>query len=451
MPGSNGFNWCWETLIYLVGYKEGAIFAGNVLVTSPNRFAGAALVNGAPDDYKNQLIPSNHWLVKKISSDYNMKNHEIPVCLWMFNTDVNYVKEALTYFMESNHITEAAKLVEYDSVSTQIYKNSSEEAAQIRVSIGNFTAVPALARTIMIQFFNNFIRWKNAPDGTLKPYLSKSDFYSSNRYQQNFVMVNDIKYDFFIYLPEGMDSEDVAGLPVVFSVHGRGEPAWIFATKNGWDKLADETREFILVLPDSPQNIWLYDRDSKVFSLIIDKLYESYAIDKSRVYLTGFSNGGMITRQVGNHYPELFAAISPWNAPFHDGFDEILSKGYELPCFICAGDNDEKVTWEDLNSLLQNMLKINNCEIREDSSYNLVKFIPDEIRNVQNYYTKENKYTDGERFQTFLYHNTACQTRVCFTLMKNMPHGAVYDESRAAWEFLKHFRRIDGSKKITEI
>lgn len=230
-----------------------------------------------------------------------------------------------------------------------------------------------------------------------------------------------------------------------------GEPAWMFSTKNGWVILADETKEFILVLLDSLQNIWLFDRDSKVFASIIDKLHEVYAIDKTRVYLTGFSNGGIITLQMTNYYPELFAAISPWNTPFRDEFDEILSKGYEMPCYICAGDSDQKVAWEDIESLHENMLKINNCKIKEDKSNLPIRFIPDEIKNTSNYYTKETGYKEGERFQTYLYYNSAGQTRVCLTIMKNMPHGAVYDESRAAWGFLKRFRRLDGSQKVIEI
>ncbi|MCB2358717.1 S9 family peptidase [Clostridium estertheticum] len=449
IPGRNGFVWCWETLIYLVGYGEGAVFAGNVTVTSPNRFAGVALVGGVPCDYTAQSNPSSHWLVHNVSPDYNMRNHDIPVCLWMFGPNENFVKEALAYFSKSNQIAAPAELKEYEGISTKLYKNSREEAAQIRVSVGNFSATQVLAKTIMNQFFNKFILWKNSPDGTLKPYLNKSAFYDSDRYAHDSVMMNDIKYEFSTYLPEGMNYKDAAGLPVVFSVHGRGEPSWIFSTKNAWDRLADETKEFILVLPDSPQNIWLFDRDGEVFQHIIDKLYEIYSIDKSRVYLTGFSNGGMITRQVGNHYPELFAAISPWNAPFADSFEEILTSGYELPCFICAGDNDDKVPlWDDLDSLLENMLKINNCSIREAGIRSPMKFIPDEVHSGENHYTQENKYTDGERFQTFLYNNSYGQARVCFTLMKNMPHGAVYDESRATWAFMKHFSRPKGSKKV---
>lgn len=39
--------------------------------------------------------------------------------------------------------------------------------------------------------------------------------------------------------------------------------------------------------------------------------------------------------------------------------------------------------------------------------------------------------------------------RVAVTTMRDMPHGAIHDESRAVWDFLKRFRRLAGRKKIS--
>jgi poly(3-hydroxybutyrate) depolymerase len=450
IPGREGLVWCWETLVYLVGYGEGAVFAGNAAVATPNRFAGIALVEGVPNDYSPQSEPSDHWLVGT-ADDYSVTNRELPVCLWMFGKDENDMQETLSYFSASNQITAPAKAENVGGIRTKVYQNSVETAWQIRISAGDFLDDPSLSATIMEHLFSCFIRWKNSPDGTLKPYLSRQAFYASERYTHDSVMLNGIEYPFHVYLPEGMNAKDARSLPVVFSVHGRGEPAWIFATKNGWDRLADETKEFLLVLPDSPQNIWTPERDADVFGCIISRLYETYGIDRTRVYLTGFSNGGIITRQVANLHPEQFAAISPWNAPFVDSFEQLLSSGYEIPCFICAGDSDEKVPlWDELDSLLENMLKANRCALKEAQVRDPMKFIPDCVRTGENYYTGENGYTDGERFKTYLYNNSDGHPRVGFTLMKNMPHGAVYDESRAAWAFLKHFSRPEGSAKVFE-
>lgn len=49
--------WCWETLIFAVGYGEGAVFAGDAAVAHPNLFAQTILVNGVPHDY----LPAEEW------------------------------------------------------------------------------------------------------------------------------------------------------------------------------------------------------------------------------------------------------------------------------------------------------------------------------------------------------------------------------------------------------
>ena len=43
---------------------------------------------------------------------------------------------------------------------------------------------------------------------------------------------------------------------------------------------------------------------------LLERLKETYAIDESRVYVTGFSMGGMMTHSLASAYPELFAAAA---------------------------------------------------------------------------------------------------------------------------------------------
>ena len=442
IPGRDGIVWTWETLLYLVGYEEGGDFAGDVLVKHPNKFAATALVNGQAIDFSTKELKSDHWLVKN-PTDYYKQNKDIPIALWLFD-EKNKIQETLEYFKIINSVIEK-QTAEIDGIPTEIYTNTTNKAEEIRVSK---CIKDNLANVIMNQFFNHVIRWKNSPDGELKYKMGKKDFYKKNKYENHNLLIDGNDYHYAVYLPKEIE---VKKIPVVFSIHGRGEPTWIFAEKNGWEELADKTKEFMVVLPDSPQNIWDFKRDSTVISRMIEDLSSKYEIDTERIYLTGFSNGAVFTDQQASTFPYLFAAASPWNGPSIEACRNIHSIGtfvynpnfeesdYEMPFWIAVGDNDNKAgTYRE--DELEIVLDANHCS--KDTEI---------ILNKDNYYQKEKGYKEGKRFMTRSFSNESGNEMVCLTVMKNMPHGAIVDESLAAWEFMKKFKRVNRDKKVTTI
>lgn len=442
--GRQGRLWCWETMLYLAGYEDGAVYAGNVLAEYPNLFAAAALVNGVPDDYPAADACSDHWLVPQVSAGYRRKKREIPVHLWLFLEDCREAEEALRYFGESYGAYRESG-TDVEGLCGRMRVSAENPACQMRVFGGSFAPEDiGLARVIMKQCFRHVIRWKNGPDGTLALTDSREEFYQNPRFLRRSVTVGDNRYDYFVHLPAGKRGEALQKLPLVFTVHGRGEPAWLFTSKNGWDELADRTGEFILVSPDSPGNIWFLPRDGMVFPEIVHHMVEEFGIDEKRVYLTGFSNGGMMVREVAVRYPGLFAGVSPWNAPvgntgamqradtsdmkpeydeeFTAVLDAFLESGYEMPCAFVFGDKD-KAANADTDLMIGPMVRANNLietERREEKDFSAVSY--------QN--------EDGE-------------TLVTVTVWKDMPHGAVREESRLTWEFLRRFRREGGARRIT--
>lgn len=439
-----GFLWCWETLVYLAGYEEGAVFAGNTLVAYPNHFAAAALVNGVPSNYANGDCDSDHWLVRQISADYSVKNHDIPVALWLLNHDDSTMQEAIRYFSLCNRIDQPACNTTYDSVSAKVLRCSTAPAQQIRVSTGSFSAAPELSQTLVNRFFHQTIRWKDGPDGKLTSFYTRSEFLASGRFERRETSWNGNCYEYLVHYPAGLAPDQCHGLPLVFSVHGRGEPAWMFAEKNGWDLLADETKAFILVVPDSPENIWFFDRDGGVFEKIIAEMADSDAIDRNRVYLTGFSNGGMITREVSTHFPTLFAGISPWNAPPAETAPTFSECGCQLPCFMIVGDNDAIAPVD--HAFLTDLLKVNACPVQNDPSAPL-GVVPSHTLGADSY-THEKGYLAGDRFTSYIFDSTDGISRVAVTVMRDMPHGAIHDESRAAWTFLQRFYRLPNHSAV---
>ena len=466
--GRGGKIWCWETMIYLAGYGDGAVFAGNCLVAEPGRFAAAALIGGAPEDYSAGKKPSGHWMVPDVSDDYVVRNDQIPCSLWLIGAQKEEAGRPLEFFGASGGLGREPKQISMGTFTAVCYENEANPAQRLMVSDAAEISGMSLAHAILDAYFDRTVRWKTGPDGTLALHLGRTDFYQSNRFIHRSVTVGCLEYSYSVHLPEGCSAEDVRGLPLLFSVHGRGEPAWLFAEKNGWDLLADETRAFVLVCPDSPGNIWQLERDGLAFEVMITQICGDYGLDRTRVYLTGFSNGGAITREVGTTWPELFAAIAPFNAPVNapglvaeevvnPGF---LSSGYELPCWVCVGDRDP-AAGTDVDGQLEVMLAANRwmgsseegdavCgeACSEEGPVRPTRFPPDEIRTGENYYTASRGYLQGDRFRTFVYHGLDGLPRVAFTVMKNMPHGAIREQSRAAWEFLRHFRRPEGSRQV---
>ena len=464
--GRQGTLWCWETLLFIVGYEDGAVFAGNTLVRYPSFAASVSLIGGLPSDYEAGDDLSTHWLVPRASDDYDVRSRDIPVCLWIFDQDPDSpdVRKAMTYFQ--NNTAPAA----------------AEPEIKTRLIQDPFPDLPAQSRFIFEQQITHCIRWKNSPDGTLAFIASREEFERRPDIHCHAVEVNGTSYNYYVHFPKEL-SEKQAGLPekdtglpkkgasspeksaglpetgagnhgeqkklpVVFTVHGRGEPAWMFIQKNGWLELADETREFIVVSPDSPGNIWFLERDGAVFEQIILQMASLYNIDLSRIYLTGFSNGAVMTRETAMLRPDLFAAISPSNGPWFDTWSmqqtdtstaperlsdytlELMagfsSGDWEMPCAFFYGDSDPAAKEEE-NPVMELFLSANHCSPKES-----------EVEKKGRFLTKYFRSEDG-----------IC--RVSTTVMKNMPHGAIPEESRAAWNFVKQFRRPAGSHKVEVI
>ena len=414
--------WCWETLIFAVGYGEGAVFAGNAAVEHPNAFADVAMVNGVPSDYSGGVKPSDRWLLPDASPDWATVNHEIPVAVW---------------FLGNEDTTEAESH----------FSASASDPDQVKVTRGQFGPGPDTTKQIMEEF-NTRVRWKNSPDGTPARLKTEEQIRSGGEYIPDTVESNGYIYNFYTRLPQGVPSAE--GMPVVICMHGHGEPAWMFAQKNGWPELQDETKGFVFVSPDSPENSWYVEQDEGMHELMINRLYERYHIDRTRVYLTGFSNGSMATCWYGERHPALYAAISPWNSPIHAYEDELAAGGWEMPMFAINGDLDHKmdIPRHSYPHLFETFIRLNGGTPRPAAQPDPWPWEHDELWDASNKYTFEAGYPQGGRLTTYVYHNRAGQPRFCFTNVKDMPHGAIHDEARATWDFLRHFSRPKGGKTV---
>ncbi len=138
--------------------------------------------------------------------------------------------------------------------------------------------------------------------------------------------------DYLISVPKDYDAKSKIGSPLILFLHGAGERGtnlWK-ATTHGPAKYSVNHPEFpfILVTPLCPSDkTWSND----VLLPLLDEIASKFAVDKTRIYLTGISMGGYATWSMGLRHPEKFAAIVPICGGGDTGAIILAQHGYGVP------------------------------------------------------------------------------------------------------------------------
>lgn len=112
-----------------------------------------------------------------------------------------------------------------------------------------------------------------------------------------------------VYVPKDLPKYNA---PLVLSLHGMGQSPDYQRGQTHWDALAD-TAKIVVVYPQGEGNSWDIggDKDTKFIEAIIDTMYSRYHINKNRVYVSGFSMGGMMTYHCMSKLSHKIAAFGP--------------------------------------------------------------------------------------------------------------------------------------------
>jgi len=126
-------------------------------------------------------------------------------------------------------------------------------------------------------------------------------------------ITKDLSIDYLLFLPQGY-GEPGKKWPLMMFLHGAGERGsdLELVKKHGPPKIVQSGKNFpfIVVSPQCPENDWWTEKTEVLINLL-DEIEEKYAVDTTRVYLTGLSMGGYGTWTLASKYPRRFAAIVP--------------------------------------------------------------------------------------------------------------------------------------------
>ena len=164
-----------------------------------------------------------------------------------------------------------------------------------------------------------------------------------------------------VYVPDDTPS----GAALVIACHGMNQDANWHDSNSKWAAVAD-TAKFVLVFPEGIDRGWDIggNRDVNFVSAIIDKMEKEHDISTGRVYLTGFSMGGMFTYHCANRIPDRIAAFVPVSG--YPMGDKSAYSSRPVPIMHVHGTGDDVCVFSGVQPTLDNWIKHNECNTVEE-------------------------------------------------------------------------------------
>ena len=150
----------------------------------------------------------------------------------------------------------------------------------------------------------------------------------------------EIKY--VVYVPRSYDPRKP--MPAVLFLNGKQECGTDGLRQvyhlGGAIMLSVDKWPFIIIFPQKQDAEHQWEDEEPMAMAILNKTLSEYSIDRSRLYLTGLSQGGHGTWAIAAMHPDLFAAIAPICGY---GDKAMAEKVAQLPIWAFHGDADTTV------------------------------------------------------------------------------------------------------------
>lgn len=149
--------------------------------------------------------------------------------------------------------------------------------------------------------------------------------------------------------------------PLVIACHGANQDAPYLQNASKWESVAD-TAKFVVVYANGVNKMWDISgtSDLQFMEVIINTMYERYKIDRNRVYLTGFSMGGMFTYYAATKMADKIAAFAPVSGYPMGGPNATASR--PVPILHTHGTGDDVCVYSNVQSHINAWVAFNGCD-----------------------------------------------------------------------------------------
>lgn len=169
-----------------------------------------------------------------------------------------------------------------------------------------------------------------------------------------------------VYAPSNLKDNS----PLLISCHGMDQDPNYQQSNTHWEAVAD-TAGFVVVYPrgGTGMNTWDIsgDKDTKWMTEIISQMSKDYKIDTKRVYLSGFSMGGMFTYHSMSKIADKIAAFAPTSGTNVMGASKAQRP---VPIIHPHGTNDDVLNYSQVEGFLKNYRDQFHCPSQAEEQKN---------------------------------------------------------------------------------
>lgn len=262
-----------------------------------------------------------------------------------------------------------------------------------------------------------------------------------------------------VYYDNSLDVKE-GEVPLVLCFHGGGNTALYEAEATQWPLIGKENG-FITVSVDSH----FPDCSATEIVDLIEQIEEKYSIDKTRIYASGFSMGGVKSWDLFEQYPEVFAGLAPMDASADLGTDSWgnavtdANSDIIVPVFYVGGETSPlpelPCQAERLIDRVNYVFSVNDVvanytEVEFDAQDSWINPIWG-IDGDSSYTVMDDEYFTDSTLTVQLFKSSDGNTYTALASASNQSHEVYARNSWAAWDFLSKFvRNEDGSISIVK-
>lgn len=334
---------------YVVGYDDVGTLLHELAMKDPTLVAAAAFVNASHvaatvlDGLDEKFYDKPDWNGEQVAAS----DVPLPVLIAQSGELTGEAEAVAAYWMETDHVGAEGEVSANSVTYTQQdgtldYFVAPSTRLDVKVLENQDVESEAVSAAALYDgFLAKYTRYGGAAGGNTVG--SRPDYAELGVASKSIVIDGRLR-EYLVYVPQSVKDAPGVAAPVVYSLHGSGMTMNAMFDYSRWWEIAD-AEGFILVVPAglNTANRTGWDvtdgsADIQFISALVTEINADYNVDKSRVYLSGQSNGSAMTHAVGRDL-ELSSNFAALGSTSGGGTSKDTS-GNPLPYYLIWGEFD---------------------------------------------------------------------------------------------------------------